>query len=143
MAAAIATTAKRPNPKLVETFIAPEVVLVVAAAALDPVRSGMGDEMAEAFTPPRTVPLSVIIFSLPPIANAAFWYVVKEFPTTLIAPTIPIPQCPTCLQKYQTGVVSVTLMVKVAEFCKPESNPAEEFVVEFAKMGVHGSAKVD
>jgi hypothetical protein len=60
MAAAIATTAKRPNPKLVETFIAAEVA--VAAAALDPVRvrSGRGDEMAEAFTPPRTGPLSVI-----------------------------------------------------------------------------------
>ena len=32
-------------------------------------------------------------------------------------------------------------MVKVAPACKPESNPAEEFVEEFAVRGTHGLPK--
>lgn len=59
MATAIATTAKRPNPMLVVTFIAPEAV-VVEAAAPDPVISETGGPVAEASTPATTGPLSVI-----------------------------------------------------------------------------------
>ena len=50
------TAAKRANPMLVVTFIAPEGVEVVEA--LDPVRSGTGGPVAEASTPATTGPLS-------------------------------------------------------------------------------------
>ena len=39
--------------------------------------------------------------------------------------------------------MSVMLIVKVAEDCKPESNPAGVFDVAFAARYVHGSAKLD
>ena len=54
------TAAKRANPMLVVTFIAPEVVLEVEEALLaDPeVRSGTGDPVAVACTPAITGPLS-------------------------------------------------------------------------------------
>ena len=39
--------------------------------------------------------------------------------------------------------MSVMLMLKIAEDCKPESNPAGVFDVEFAARYVQGSAKVD
>lgn len=57
------TAAKKASPMLVVTFIAPEVV--PAEGAEDPalplavaVRSGTGDPVAEACTPPITGPLS-------------------------------------------------------------------------------------
>ena len=57
MTMAIATAAKRANPMLVVTFIAPEV-LEGGAEALVAVRSGTGGPMAVACTPATTGPLS-------------------------------------------------------------------------------------
>jgi hypothetical protein len=56
MAIAIATVAKRVNPMLVVTFIAPEVVVVEGAEVL--VRSGTGGPVAEAPTPAITGPVA-------------------------------------------------------------------------------------
>jgi hypothetical protein len=53
------TAAKRASPMLVVTFIAPEVGLVEAEEPLVvAVRSGTGDPVAVASTPPITGPLS-------------------------------------------------------------------------------------
>lgn len=144
MVMAIASTAaKRANPMLVLTFIAPEAEAEAEAEAAAPVRSGTGGPVAEACTPAITGPLSVIGTSLLPIAFAAARYVVKVSPWALILPTIPIPQCEICLQKNQMGLVSVMLIVKVAEDVKPESNPPVVFAVVFAARYVQGSAKLD
>lgn len=148
--ASASTAAKRANPILVVTFMAPEVV----EGELEPevevelgleVRSGTGGPVAVAPTPAITGPLSGVVTSLPPIAFAAAWYTGKVFPVrgALILPTIPNPQCSGCLQKNQTGFPSVTLMVKVDPDVKPESNPAGEFVEASAARYVHGFAKVD
>jgi len=65
------TAAKRANPMLVETFIAPEVGLEVLEVL---VRSGTGGPVAVAPTPATTGPLSGVVTSLLPIAFAAAWY---------------------------------------------------------------------
>jgi hypothetical protein len=59
MEMAIATAAKRANPKPVVTFIAPEVEEEEGEEEeLVPVRSGTGGPVAEACTPATTGPLS-------------------------------------------------------------------------------------
>jgi len=150
--ASASTAAKRVNPILVVTFMAPEVV--EGEGELEPevevelapeVRSGTGGPVAVAPTPPLTGPLSGVVTSLLPIAFAAARYAVKVFPVrgALILPTIPNPQCRGCLQKYQMGFSSVTLRVKVDPNVKPESKPPGVFVAVSAGRYVHGSAKVD
>jgi len=62
------TAAKRANPMLIGTFIAPEVGLE------ELVRSGTGGPVAVAPTPAITGPLSGVVISLLPIAFAAAWY---------------------------------------------------------------------
>lgn len=135
------TAAKRVNPMLAATWIAPEEAGVDAPEA-----SETGAPMGVASTPESTgVPSSGVTTSLAPIARAADMYAAKVLPVVgaLILPTIPNPQCETCLQKYQMGFVSVMLRVKVDEANKVESNPAEAFVEAFAARYVHGFAKFD
>jgi len=148
--ASASTAAKRVNPILVVTFMAPEVVEgelepEVEVEVAPEVRSGTGGPVAVAPTPAMTGPLSGVVTSLLPIAFAAARYAVKVFPVwgALILPTIPIPQCRGCLQKYQMGFSLVTLMVKVDPDVKPESKPAGEFAAVSAARYVHGFAKVD
>lgn len=88
------TAAKRANPMLVGTFIAPEVGLEELELELElevPLRSGTGGPVAVASTPARTGPLSGVVTSLLPIAFAAARYDGKVFPVdgALILPTIP------------------------------------------------------
>jgi len=148
--ASASTAAKRANPILVVTFMAPEVVEgevepEVEVELAPEVRSGTGGPVAVAPTPAITGPLSGVVTSLLPIAFAAARNVGKVFPVSgaLILPTIPNPQCRGCLQKYQMGVSAVTLMVKVDPDVKLESKPAGEFVEASAARYVHGFAKVD
>jgi hypothetical protein len=65
----------------------------------------VGVDDATASTPPVTGPLSVIVFSLEPMAFAAAKKAALVFPElgALIEPTIPLPQCCRDLQKNQTG----------------------------------------
>jgi len=58
-------------------------------------------------------------------------------------PTMPRPQCETCLQWNQMGEVSVTLIVKLDEVTSPESKPAGVLALVLAVKYVHGSAKDD
>jgi len=135
------TAAKRVNPMLVVTLMAPDG-LEPAEAEI----SETGGPTAVACTPERTaVPSSDTVASEPPIAIAAAWNASKVFTVVgaLILPTMPIPQCRGCLQKYQMGFVSVILMVKVDEDTKLESNPAEVLAEAFAARYVHGSLKLD
>jgi len=134
------TAAKIVNPMLAVTWAAPDLELELA-----PLASETGGPVAVASTPAITGPPLVAVTSLVPTAIAAAWYASKVFPVAgaLILPTMPCPQCCTCLQKYQIGFVSVMLMVKVDEVNKLESNPAEEFVEAFAARYVQGFAKVD
>jgi len=123
------------------------VVALIASDFIDEALglSGTGGPVAVASTPETTGPLSGVVTSLLPIASALAMYWSKVFPTAgaLRLPTIPRPQCVTCLQKNQTGVVSVTLRVKVDEDVKPESKPAGAFVEVFAARYVQGSEKLD
>jgi hypothetical protein len=105
-----------------------------------------GAAVATPFTPPVTAPWSVSTGALLPRAMAAAWKLEKVFPVAgaLILPTIPRPQCETCLQWNQMGFVSVILIVNVEEVTRPESNPAGELeLLALAAKYVHGAANED
>jgi len=71
----------------------------------EPAEDEVGVDVATAFTPPVTGPLSVMTGSLEPMAFAAAKKASAVFPVVgaLIEPTIPRPQCDGSLQKNQIG----------------------------------------
>jgi len=104
----------------------------------------VGVDVATAFTPPVTGPLSDTVCSFEPMAFAAAKKLAAVLPEdgALIEPTIPLPQCCDALQKNQTGSWSfVIVIVKSFEVCRPESKPADEPLA--AAKYVQGFANVD
>jgi len=70
--------------------------------------------------------LEASLGALPPRAMAAdrkAAYVLVPLLGALMLPTMPVPQCVSCLQWNQMGLVSVTLIVKVEAVTRPESKP--------------------
>jgi len=136
MAAAPSTKA----PTLTPTLI-PELGGGVAPGAALPV--AVGPRLATALNPPVTAPLSVSVASEEPIFTAAAWKAEKVLVPlvgALMLPTMPMPQCSTCLQWNQIGLVSsVIIMVNCFELVSPESNPAVLFAD--AARYVHGAWK--
>jgi len=129
------------RPALPTTWEAPE-----EPEPEEPPTSLDGLAVATAFKPPVTAPWSVSVVSEEPIAFAADRKLSNVFPEdgALILPTIPRPQCVTCLQWNQTGSVLVTLIVNVEEVTRPESKPATELeLLELAAKYVHGAPKED
>jgi len=97
-------TASRPAEDLPEPVGAgalPEPEPELDAAAL------VGPAVATAPTPPVTAPVLETCGAAVPRAFAAAWKLSKVLPLegALMAPTIPAAQCPTNLQKNQTGLV--------------------------------------
>jgi len=84
-----------------------------------PVAEFEGDAAADAPTPAKTGPLSVSCGSFDPIAIAAAWKFVNVLPEAgaLMAPTIPRPQCCTCLQWNQIGLVSSVMVIENCTAC--------------------------
>jgi len=104
----------------------------------------VGRAVATPWTPPVT-PAPVSVGALEPKAMAAAMKLSKVLPVAgaLMLPTIPRPQCETCLQWNQMGWVSVTLIVKLDEVTNPESKPAGVLALVLAAKYVHGLAKDD
>jgi len=98
---AVATSAKNP---LATRRPASELLEAVLELAED-ADEAVGVDVATAFTPPVTGPLSDTVFSFEPMAFAAAKKFAAVFPEdgALIEPTIPVPQCVGALQKNQTG----------------------------------------
>jgi len=82
------------------TFLMEAPVGVAAVAVPVDVTVAAGGAVACALTPPVTAPLSVSVTSLLPIARAACLKASYVLPDdgALMEPTMPFPQCVTCLQ---------------------------------------------
>lgn len=130
------------RPALPTTWEAPEE----PEPPEEPPTSLDGLAVATAFNPPVTAPWSDSVVSELPIALAADWNASNVFPEdgALILPTIPRPQCVTCLQWNQMGSVLVMLIVNAEAVTRPESKPATELeLLELAAKYVHGAANED
>jgi len=141
MPSAVARSAKTP---LATRRPASDDLVVEVLELAEDADEAVGVDVATAFTPPVTGPLSVTVCSFVPMAFAAAKKAAAVFPEegALIEPTIPRPQCCCALQKNQIGAwSSVIVMVNCFEVCRPESKPPDEPLA--AAKYVQGFANVD
>jgi len=131
-------TAINAAPVPTANFIAEDLVELGEAAA------AAGETVAWALTPPLTKPLSDSVGSEEPMARAAALKASNVLPLegALMDPTMPSPQCCTCLQWNQIAFESsVMVIVNCLPVIKPESNPAGAPLV--AARCEQGDVKLD